>query len=41
MFPIDIMEQLSKKEAKIRKDDKKGGKEAPKKDTKGKAIAET
>jgi len=25
-----------KKEAKIRKDDKKGGKEAPKKDTKGK-----
>jgi hypothetical protein len=35
------MEQLSKKETKLRKEDKKGGKEAPKKDAKGKGPAET
>lgn len=37
-FPIDVMDQLSKKESKIRKDDKKG-KEPVKKDAaKGKVV---
>lgn len=34
-FPLDIMDQLQKKEAKIRKDDKKSGKEPAKKEVKG------
>jgi hypothetical protein len=32
---------LNKKESKIRKDDKKGGKETTKKDAKGKQTSET
>jgi len=34
------MDQLQKKESKIRKDDKRGAKETTKKDTKGKAAVE-
>jgi hypothetical protein len=41
LFPFDIMDQLNKKESKIRKDDKKGGKETTKKDPKGKQNSET
>ena len=37
-YPTEVMDQLSKKDSKIRKDEKgKGGKDAPKKDAKGKA----